>query len=175
MKILFLALAVLILLIALAWCIGALLPHEHTATRSVVLRQSAATLFDTARDFARHAEWRRDIRAIELLPSESPAAPVRYRETSSHGTIVYMLREADPPHRLVTEIADATLPFGGQWTITFAPAESGCTRVRITEDGFVRPALFRFLARFVFGHTRTMESYLQQLGEKFGESPTLEP
>ncbi len=175
MKVLLLALAALILLIALAWCIGALLPREHTATRSIVLRQSAATLFDTARDFARHAEWRRDIRAIELFPLESPAAPVRYRETSSHGAIVYQLHEADPPHRLVTEIADDTLPFGGRWTITFAPADEGRTSVRITEDGFVRPALFRFLARFVFGHTRTMESYLRQLGEKFGESPTLEP
>ncbi len=175
MKILLFALAILVLLIALAWCIGALLPRAHTATRSIVLRQSAATLFETARDFAHHPEWRRDIRSVELLPPSSSDAPLRYRETSSHGTIVYAVRETEPARRLVTEIADDTLPFGGQWTIVFEPAGEERTHVRITEDGFVRAALFRFLARFAFGPTRTMESYLRQLGTKFGETPPIEP
>lgn len=175
MKILLLVLAALALLVALAWLIGALLPREHTATRAVVIRQPAAVLFDTARDFARHPEWRRDLRASEILPPSSADAFVRYRETSAHGTLTYALREAEAPHRLVTEIADDTLPFGGRWTIEFTPAGEGSTRVRVTEQGFVRPALFRFLARFVFGHTRTMESYLRQLAAKFGETPTPEP
>lgn len=175
MKILLLVLAALVLLVALAWLIGALLPREHTATRAVVLRQPANVLFDTARDLARHPEWRRDVRAIEILPPTAPGAPLRYRETSSHGAIVYALREATAPRRLVTEIADDALPFGGRWTLDFTPVGEGSTRVRITEHGFVRPALFRFLSRFAFGHTRTMESYLRQLAAKFGEAPTPEP
>jgi len=173
MKILLLVLASLALLVALAWLVGALLPRAHTATRSLVIHQSAAVLFDTARDFARHPDWRRDIRAVEILPADDALA--RHRETSSHGAITYALREATPPHRLVTEIADPALPFGGRWTVEFTPADGGGTRVRITEAGFVRPALFRFLARFAFGHTRTMESYLRQLAAKFGETPPVEP
>ena len=175
MKILLFALAALALLVALAWLIGALLPRKHTATRVVVIRQPASVLFDTARDFARHPEWRRDLRAIEILPPLPPGASVRYRETSAHGTMTYALRAAEAPHRLVTEIADDALPFGGRWTIEFTPTGEGSTRVRVTEQGFVRPALFRFLARFVFGHTRTMESYLRQLAAKFSETPALEP
>jgi len=176
MKIFLLVLAALALLIALAWLIGALLPREHTATRAIVIRRPANVLFDTARDFARHPEWRRDIRAIEILPPAATDSSVRYRETSAHGAITYTLREADAPRRLVTEIDDDALPFGGRWMIEFTPAGEGSTRVRITENGFVRPALFRFLARFVFGHTRTMENYLRQLAAKFGEpAAKLEP
>lgn len=170
MKILLLLLAALALLVALAWLIGALLPREHTATRAIVIRQPANVLFDTARDFARHPEWRRDLRAIEILPPTAPDAGLRFRETSTHGTIIYALRAADAPRRLVTEIDDDAQPFGGRWTIEFTPTGEGSTRVRITERGFVRPALFRFLARFVFGHTRTMENYLRQLAAKFRET-----
>jgi hypothetical protein len=29
--------------------------------------------------------------------------------------------------------------------------------------------MFRFMSRFIFGHTKTMETYLRALGQKFGE------
>jgi len=32
--------------------------------------------------------------------------------------------------------------------------------------------LFRFMSRFVFGHTATMDTYLQALGRKFNEEVT---
>lgn len=173
MKILLLLLAALVLVFAVAWLIGALLPREHTATRSLVLAQPAAPVFATLRDSARHPEWRRDVKSLELLPADG--ALTRYRETTSHGAITYVVRESSAPHRLVTEIADDSLPFGGRWTIELTPAGDGRTRVRITEDGFVRSALFRFFARFVFGHTRTMETYLRHLAAKFHEPAILEP
>ena len=172
MKILLLILATLALLVAVAWLIGALLPREHTATRSLVLRRSASELFGVARDLAHHSEWRHDVRTVEIL--SAAGAPVRYREVSGHGAIVYTLRSEEPPHRLVTAIDDPSQPFGGTWTIEFTPAGEGSTRVRITEQGYVGPALFRFLSRFVFGHTRTMENYLRHLAAKFQQPASIE-
>ena len=78
------------------------------------------------------------------------------------------------PRRLVLRIATDDLPFGGTWTYEIAAVEGGAT-LRITEDGFVKPALFRFMARFIFGHTATIEQYLKDLGKKFGEDVTPEP
>lgn len=174
MKLLLLGLAALLLAVALAWLVGALLPREHRATRSIVLHRPARELFDAARDFSRHPAWRSDVRSVEILPPGGALG--RHREISGDGAITYALRESAAPHRLVTEIDDPTLPFGGRWTIEFVQVNEGSTRVRITEEGQVRPALFRFLARFVFGHTRTMENYLRQLAAKFGEeSAPLEP
>jgi hypothetical protein len=71
-------------------------------------------------------------------------------------------------------IASDDLPFGGTWTYEIAAAEGGAT-LRITEDGFVKNAFFRFMSRFIFGHTATIEQYLKDLGKKFGEEVTPQP
>jgi hypothetical protein len=68
-------------------------------------------------------------------------------------------------------IASDDLPFGGTWTYEIAAADGGAT-LRITEDGLVKNAFFRFMSRFIFGHTATMEQYLKDLGKKFGEEVT---
>ncbi len=41
--------------------------------------------------------------------------------------------------------------------------------VTITENGEIYNPFFRFMARFVFGYTVTMETYLKALGKKFSE------
>jgi hypothetical protein len=46
---------------------------------------------------------------------------------------------------------------------------TGFTAVRITENGEVGNPVFRFMARFVFGYTATIDTYLIALGQKFGE------
>jgi hypothetical protein len=35
--------------------------------------------------------------------------------------------------------------------------------------------LFRFISRYVMGHTATIESYLRALGKRFGDEPTPVP
>ena len=72
------------------------------------------------------------------------------------------------------QIADKKLPFGGTWTYEVSP-EAGGARLRITEDGEIRNALFRFLSRFVFGYNATMDTYLRDLGRKFGETTAVSP
>jgi hypothetical protein len=42
--------------------------------------------------------------------------------------------------------------------------------VKITEKGEVSNVLFRFMSRYVFGHTSTIDSYLTALAKKFNES-----
>lgn len=166
MKWLLLILSVVAALTAIVALLGALLPREHVATRAAVFRAAPAVLFTLLRDFAAQPTWRRDLRAVELLPSRD-GAPC-HREISRHGAITYLVREERTGERLVIEIADDTLPFGGRWTFALNPVPAG-TELRITEHGFVKNVLFRFLARFVFGHASTMENYLRDLAQKLGE------
>jgi hypothetical protein len=41
--------------------------------------------------------------------------------------------------------------------------------VRITEEGEVYNPVFRFISRFVIGQTRTIETYLRDLGTATGQ------
>jgi hypothetical protein len=74
----------------------------------------------------------------------------------------------EPNKRLVTRIADPSLPFGGQWTYEILPAGDSTT-LRITEDGEVYNPVFRFASRFIFGHSATIEDYLRDVARRFGE------
>ncbi len=106
---------------------------------------------------------------MDLLP-EVDGHP-RWVEDASGQRIAFEATEADPPRRLVVRIADAHLPFGGSWTYTLTPTERG-TRLGIIENGEVYNPLFRFMSRFVFGHTATIDGYLESLGSRFGERVT---
>lgn len=130
--------------------IGAALPKAHVATRTIQVRASASDVFAL---IAGPSDWR-GIK-YELL-SESP---LKWRETDGSGdAITYERIETTAPRRIVNRIADPKLPFGGSWTYEVAPIESG-SELKITENGEVYNPLFRFVSRFVMGHTATIEKY----------------
>ena len=156
-------LAVLVGVIA---AIGAMLPRGHVATRSASYRQTPEAVFRTISDFAGAAAWRRDLERVELL--ESATGLPRFREHGRHGAITMEVLASEPARRLVVRIADASLPFGGRWIYELEPSAEG-TRLTITEEGEVYNPIFRFMARYVFGHTATLEEYLRALGSEFGE------
>lgn len=156
-----------ILLIVVILVIGALLPKNHVASREVVLPQSPSEIYAVIRDFAAASKWRPDVARVEML--DPIAGHVRFREDSNHGRITYEVTEERAPEKLVTRIVDQDLGYSGRWTYELFPARPG-TKIRITENGEVSNVLFRFLSRFVFGHTATIDAYLRALGQKFGEN-----
>jgi hypothetical protein len=166
MKWILIAVAALFLLVALMAVIGALLPKGHVATVRARLRKAPDAVFRVITDYPNLAEWRADVKAVEMLPPRD--GNTVYRETGKNGKITYEVMESSAPNRLLCRIADPDLPFGGSWTWSIEPVAEGCS-ITITEDGEVYNPLFRFLSKFVFGQTKTMESYLRALGKKFGE------
>jgi len=159
----------LLLLAGIVALIGSRLPKTHVASRSILLRQSPQNVYAVVRDFGSAPKWRSDVKQMEV---ETPqGGPVYFREVGKNGTINYELVEDTPAQRMVTRIRDTDLGFSGQWTYLFA-AENGGTRVTIREDGEVSNVLFRFMSRYVFGHTATIDSYLASLAKHFGEETT---
>jgi uncharacterized protein YndB with AHSA1/START domain len=146
--------------------VGSRLPRDHVASRRAFIRRPPAEVFAAIQDFARAAEWRGDVKRVSVLGEVD--GKLRFREEGAHGSLTLEVVERVPDTRLVTRIADAELPFGGTWTYELEPANGG-TEIEITERGFVKPALFRALAKYVFGHHRTLEQYLRALRKRFGE------
>ena len=122
----------------------------------------------TITDLDAHTTWRRGLERIERVDA------ARFREHSPRGTILFEIVEERAPERRVTRIADDKLPFGGRWIYELAPAGTG-TRLTITEDGFIKNPVFRFLSKTVFSTTSTIEKFLQDLGAHLGVPATVEP
>jgi Polyketide cyclase / dehydrase and lipid transport len=134
--------------------IGAALPKAHVASRKIVVHAAPHDVFALV---AGPSNWRGF--KYELLAE----SPLRWRETDTSGdTITYERVETSEPKRIVNRIADPKLPFGGSWTYEIAPSGSG-TELTITENGEVYNPLFRFVSRFIMGHTATIEKYQRDL------------
>src|SRR5437868_11309163 len=97
--------------------IGALLPKQHVATRSIAVNASPGAVWSL---ISGPPTWRPDVKSYEELPAQNGHR--MWRETDKHGqTITYEAVEAFAPRHLVTKIADTKLPFGGTWTYEISP------------------------------------------------------
>jgi hypothetical protein len=163
--------AVIGLAVLLISLIGWRLPKQHSVTRSILLHKTPDTVYAVTRDFAATPKWRSDVR--EVTVTTAPDGHVNFREDGKNGTVNYELAEDVPGQRMVTRITDTDLGYSGKWTYVLA-VEGQNTRVSITEDGEVSNVIFRFLSRYAFGHTATIDSYLTALGKHFGETVTPE-
>jgi uncharacterized protein YndB with AHSA1/START domain len=138
--------------------VGYMLPQNHVASREAVLAAAPEAVFGTISDVARYPEWRSGLTSVDVVST----APVRWREHAGSDAITFEVAESRPPERLQVRIADPDLPFGGTWTYELT-RDGSSTRLRITEHGEVYNPVFRFMSRFIFGHSATLDAYLADL------------
>jgi hypothetical protein len=170
MKIALIVLGILAALALLVALVGWSLPVAHHASRRATYAAPPESVYAAITDVEAFPRWRSKVQSVEVVASPSGARS--FRESGDDGDILYVIDEAVPNRRLVTRIADRSLPFGGRWTYELAPAGGGTT-LRITEDGEVYNPIFRFVSRFVFGHSATIDGYLEDLGRKLGSPVTI--
>jgi len=145
--------------------VGYLLPVKHVAVVSARVPATPEQVWGALTDVATYPKWRGDVTSVEMLPTES--GHVAWRERGTNDAISFAIEQAEPPRRLVTRITDKSLPFGGGWEYEVAPDGAG-SRVQITEHGEVYNPVFRFVSRFIMGHSATASAYLKALGARFG-------
>ena len=147
MKWALLVVAGLAALAAIVAIVGAALPRNHVASRTLTTRRPPDDVWKLVADpaFAKDASG-------QDIPVETV--------------------ESVPPRKLVTRIADPSLPFGGSWTFVIQPAPAGST-LTITEDGYVSNVIFRFVSKFVMGHHGSIDTYLRHVAKRFDEEPSL--
>jgi hypothetical protein len=97
MKWILIAIAALGAVLALVAILGATLPRNHVASRSLAVRRSPEEI------------W-----------------PAIMQATASSGVPIDVI-ESDPPRRQVTRVKDTEKMFGGTWTITITPTVTGGT------------------------------------------------
>ena len=148
--------------------VGYALPQGHIASRHIELHQAPSQVFAL---ISGPSTWRKGVKKYEVLPDGGGR---RWLEVDSYDNeVIYERIEDNPPRRLVTRIA-SKLPYGGTWTYELTPTATG-TDLRITENGEVYNPIFRVLGRFVFGYSSTIEKYLNETAEHFGQTPIILP
>lgn len=159
------ALAAIVVAVTLA---GMSLPQNHTATRSAHLSAPPEKVWSIITDVAAYPSWRSDVDKVEILSADP--GRIAWREISEKGNkLAYEATTAQPPSHLVTRITDTGIPFGGSWDYRIAPDGAG-SRITITENGEVYNPIFRFVSRFVMGHTATLDKYLTSLSAHTGDT-----
>ena len=150
--------------------IGAVLPRDHVAAMSARVAATPDSVWSALTNPADFPTWRSDVKSVDMLAPTAHGPS--WCEHSAQGAITFVVDAAEPPRRLVGRIADKNLPFGGSWEYLVDPDGPSSSRVTIVERGTVYNPLFRFVSRFVMGHTATIDAYLRALGKRFGNEPT---
>ena len=169
-KILLVVVGVLVLVILVVLVVGLLIPAEHQASRTLRVKQPPEAVWAAINDHANEPSWRDDVASVTSA-GERNGKPVWQENYKDGNTLQLMTIESRQPNRMVREIAEEG-PFSGRWEIDIEPTTGGSS-VKITEIGKVSNPFFRFVSKFIIGHTYQMETYLSNLAKKFGEQPEI--
>ena len=170
-RIIGLVVAVIVLLLLVVLVGGLLLPEEHHASRTLTTKQTPQAIWDAINDHANEPKWRSEVESVTSL-GERDGKPVWQENYKDGNKVALMTTEFNPPVRMVRELTDLEGPFSGRWEIDIAPTSAGST-IKVTEIGKVSNPFFRFVSKYIIGHTTFMERYLKGLAGKFGEQPQL--
>jgi uncharacterized protein YndB with AHSA1/START domain len=166
MRYVLIAIGVVVLFVIAVALVGWSLPKHHHVMVRRAYRATPESLFALISDVRAYPSWRSELTRVEMMEDEGGRP--RWRETTkSGGPITYVRDESVADRRLVARIADTGLPFGGSWTYELTPQGPGETTLAITEDGDVYNPIFRFVSRFVMGHSATIERYLDDVEKRF--------
>jgi len=97
MKWMMIGLALIVGLVVVVAVVGALMPREHVASRTLRVRRAPAEVWPVITSLA----------AASSIPVD--------------------VLEQNPPHRLVSRVKETERNFGGTWTIVIAPVPDGST------------------------------------------------
>ena len=153
-------------MVGIVMIVGSRLPVSHVASRTVTIGAPTDVVFNTMTDFAAAASWRTELKSVTVT-TDPATGRQRVTEDSKNGKMTMEVEQVVTPTRFVTRIVDEGLPYGGAWAHSL-DAQGNATRVTITEHGEVYSPLFRFVSKYIMGHTGTIDAYLIALGKKFG-------
>lgn len=150
---------------AVTAAVGYVLPKGHKASRTQTYGAPPDAVFGAITEVRRYPEWRSDVKQIEVLPDDGKG--LLFREKGGNGDVLFRFESMERPRRLVTRIADPSLPFGGTWTYELQPSGAG-TALTITEDGEVYNPIFRVMQKLFFSPYKTIDTYQADLKKRLG-------
>jgi hypothetical protein len=161
----FLGLIVLIALVAgvVVYVDGTTLPVNHVVTVTGVVAAPPEKVFALITNVAKGADWRPAVKSVTVLnPDKGRDHWVEHLDYGQFMT--FLATRTDAPMRREVLLDDPNASYGGTWTYELAPGASPTTtNLRITESGFIKPPVYRFLMAHVMGPTRNLDQYMKDI------------
>jgi uncharacterized protein YndB with AHSA1/START domain len=166
-----LGLVALLLLAALVFYLaGSRMPREHRSVVTVVLPANRPAVWSAITDYHAMPQWWPAVKSVrfEKLPD---GTELTWNKDAHGKEIPFRTAESRTNEKLVRVIASEKLPFGGTWTYELGDAPGGGTRLTLTEDGVIRPPIFRAVAKWFFGLDTTQRDFLTHLEKRLAGPP----
>ena len=154
---------------ALIWAIGILLPARHSEEARMRLGASAETVWAVLTDLDRLPDWRRDLRRVERLPDAE--GQVRWLEVRLAGrAATYRRVESVSPRRLVIQSSEPNC----RWVYQIRALDWG-SELAVREERTIANPLARTFAA-IFGDRDRVEGLTGDLRRRLtgrGDKPAL--
>ncbi|HEV2645678.1 MAG TPA: SRPBCC family protein [Acidobacteriaceae bacterium] len=163
MKIFGFLLSLLVLAGVIVYIDGAQLPYDHTVSVTVIVAAPQDKVFALIANVANGANWRPEVKSVNTLTPDQGRA--HWVEHLAHGRYMTFLalNTAAPNHREV-QLDEPRAAYGGVWTYELsAGPTSGTTTLQITEKGFIKPPVYRFVMTHVVGSTHFLDQYMKDI------------
>jgi uncharacterized protein YndB with AHSA1/START domain len=160
----FLSLVVLLVLVGAGIYIdGTSLPTDHTVSVTGTVNAPQEKVFAMITDVALGAAWRPEVKSVKVLPLVNGRD--HWIEDVGHGqTMTFLATYTKPPTEREVLLYQPDATYGGTWLYELSPGPTpNSTTIKITESGFIKPPLYRFMMAHVFGPTYNLNHYLDDL------------
>jgi len=153
---------------------GSSLPVNHSISVIGIVPAAPARTFAIIGDVANGATWRSEVKSVEMLPPDNGMD--HWVEDLGHGEkMIFSVTEidtADPHGHLIRKVRlDGDQRYGGIWTYDVSPGPTPSqSMLKITEDGFINPPIYRFMMAHIFGPARNLNIYMKDIQKKAAQS-----
>ena len=142
---------------------GTKLPVNHSVSVTGVVQAPPEKVFNLITNVAKASDWRPAVQSVTvLLPDKGRD---HWVEHLAHGQyMTFLATRTEKPIRRDVLLDEPTAPYGGTWTYELSPGPSpNTTSLHITETGFIKPPVYRFLMVHVFRPTHNLDQYMKDI------------
>jgi hypothetical protein len=142
---------------------GARLPYNHSVSVTGVVNAPQAKVFSLITNVAHGADWRPAVKSVTTLQQEEGRD--HWVEHLGYGQyMTFLAVRTEAPTRRDVLLDDPKASYGGTWTYQLSPGPSPeTTTLEITETGFIKPPVYRFVMAHVFGPTHNLDVYMKDI------------
>lgn len=169
MKVFAIILLVLVLAVAGVYVDGARLPYNHAVTVTGIVPAPQDRVFAIITSVTKGSDWRPAVKSVTLLePDQGRDHWVEHLDYGQYMTFLATRTEA--PMRRDVLLDEPRASYGGTWTYELSPGPTpSTTTLRITETGFIKPPLYRFMMAHILGPTSNLDQYMKDIKAAAGK------